>query len=294
MQVRLAMARTAGASRRGRHDLRCYTEQALKHHVQALVVVAAVALAFFTLIFTLSIVIPLAAVLATELMIVTVLPRCEWFQRSIDDELECVALARAVEVRGTLLARISEEHRRELEELERLVSKIVERSRHGVRLIGPEQKLSPGEDWLDLGRLLGNYVQLAIAHRSNVESLRATNEARGPMHDLVTLEALRGTASSAMLPWIERRMAIARGRLAASDRAHEERAMLMHGLATIAELIRWTHDECVASHDELLQTVLVDAETTIGAGRAGSLREIVTLCAELETVDPHVFAARAQ
>ena len=294
MQVRPAMAWTAGAPRRRRHDLRCYTEQALKHHVQALVIVAAVALSFFTLIFTLSIVIPLAAIIATEVMIVTVLPRCDWFQRSIDDELECVALAHAVEVRGTLLARISEEHRRELEELERLVSKIVERSRHGVRLIGPEQALPPGDDWLDLGRLLGNYVQLAIAHRTNVESLRATNEARGPMHDLVTLEVLRGTASSATLPWIERRMAIARGRLAASDRAHEERAMLMHGLATIAELIRWTHDECVASHDELLHTVLVDAETTIGAGRAGSLREIVTLCAELETVDPHVFAARAQ
>ena len=68
--------------------------------------------------------------------------------------------------------------------------------------------------------------------------------------------------------------------------------MLMHGLATIAELIRWTHDESVASHDELLRTVLVDAEAVCD-GRAGTLREIVTLCAELPAVDPHVFAARA-
>jgi hypothetical protein len=261
--------------------------------VQALVIVAAVALAFFTLIFTLSVLVPLALIASAELMIVTILPRCRWFQRTVDEELECVALAEAVEVRGTLLARISDEHRRELEELERLVAKVVERSRNAARHLGSGEEPLPGEDWLGLGRLLGTYVQLAIAHRTNVECLRETNEARGPRHDLVTLEALRPTASIAMLPWIDRRMAIARGRVMAAERAHEERAMLMHGLATIAELIRWTHDECVASHDELLRNVLVDAEG-VGDGRAGTLREIVTLCAELETVDPHVFAARTQ
>jgi len=292
MQCDPGMAGTAVASRQARHDLRCYTEYALRHHVQALVIATAVALGFFTLIFTLSILVPLTAIVGAELVIVTVLPRCAWFQQSIDDELECVALAHAVEVRGTLLARISEEHRRELDELERLVAKVVERSRHGLRLRGGDQLSPPGEDWLDLGRLLGSYVQLAIAHRANVDALRATNEAHAPMHDLVSLRALRTTASSAMLPWIDRRMEIARGRVMAAERAHEERAMLMHGLATIADLIRWTHDECVASHDELLQTVLVDAETVCD-GRAGTLREIVTLCAELETVDPRVFAVRA-
>ena len=284
---------TAGARRRARHDLRCYTQQAFTHHVQALVIVAAVALAFFTLIFTLSVLVPLVIIGSAELVIVTVLPRCRWFQRTVDDDLECAALAQAVEARGSLLARVSDEHRRELEELERLVGKVVERSRNAARHFGADDEPRPGEDWLGLGRLLGTYVQLAIAHRSNVECLRDTNEARGPRHDLVTLEALRPTASMAMLPWIDRRMAIAHGRVMAAERAHEERAMLVHGIATIAELIRWTHDECVASYDELLRNVLVDAEG-VGVGRAGSLREIVTLCAELETVDPHVFAARAQ
>lgn len=285
MQCDRDMAHAAVERRRARHDLRCYTQQALRHHVQALVIVAAVTLSFFTLIFTLSIVIPLAVIACAELTIVTILPRCAWFQRVVDDELECVAIANAVEVRGTLLARISDEHRSELEELERLVAKITERSR--------QRACRAGGDWLDLGRLLGNYVQLAIAYRTNVESLRATHETRGPAHDMIMLEALRGAASSRILPWVDRRMAIARGRMAAAEKAHEERAMLMHGLATVAELIRWTHDECVASHDELLRAVLVDAESVCD-GRAGTLREIVTLCAELETVDPHVFAARAQ
>ena len=277
------MARAGGARRRGRHDLRCYTLQALRHHVQALVIVAAVALGFFTLIFTLSILVPLAAVAGAEVVILAILPRSAWFQRTIDGELECLALARAVETRAALLGRLSDEHRRELDELERLVTKIGERSGRCP---------SPGEDWLDLGRLLGAYVQLAIAYRTNVEALNATTETTSRMHHLVTLEALRTTASSTMAPWLDRRMAIARGRLMAAERAHEERAMLMHGLATIAELVRWTHDESVASHDELLRTVLVDAETLYG-GRASTLREIATLCAEIETVDPRVFAARA-
>lgn len=283
------MARTEAQRRRGKHELRCYRQHALKHHMQALVIVAAISLAFLTLIFTLSILIPLALIAGAELVLVTVLPHCAWFRQIVDDELECVALAHAVEVRGALLAQISDDHRRELDELERLASTIVERSRDGARLLGPEQE--PGEDWLGLGRLLGTYVQLAIAHRTSIELLRATPET-GPMQDLVSLEALRTKASSSMLPWIDRRLTIARGRLVAAERAREERAMLQHGLATIAELIRWTHDECVASNDELLRAVLVDADAVCDR-RAGTLREIVTLCAELESVDAEVFAVRA-
>jgi hypothetical protein len=263
----------------------------LKHHAQALVIVAAVALAFFTLIFTLSIVIPLVVIAGAELMVVTVLPRCEWFRESVDEELECAAIANAIEARGTLLSRISEEHRRELEELERLVGKIAERSREGARIVASDGHSD--EDWLGLGRLLGTYVQLAIAHRTNIEALRLTSESSSPMRDLASLEELRSHASSSMLPWIERRLVIARGRVVAAERAREERTMLLHGLATIAELIRWTHDECAASHEDLLRSVLVDAEASC-EGHGGTLREIVTLCAELESVDPHVFAVRAQ
>lgn len=273
------MKRIASLRTRGEHEPRCYRHHVLKNPLQALVVVTAVGVAVLTL----SVLIPLVMLLGAEVVLIAALPRCAWFRRSVDRELALLEKARAVEMRAALLSRMSDEHRRELDSLERLAARVKEQS--GGAAMGED---SGAADWLGLDRLLAAYVQLATACRSSTESCRAI-ERCGLQHQITTLETLSTSATETTRTWIDRRLGIVRRRLVTAQRLREDCESLSHGLAMIADLVRWTHDECVASRAELLRDQLEDALTT--CERNGpTLRELSALCAELEPVDPRLLA----
>lgn len=273
------MKRIASLRKRGEHEPRCYRQHVLKNPLQALVVVTAVGVAVLTL----SVLIPLVMLLGAEVVLVAALPRCGWFRRSVDRELALVEKARAVDVRTALLARMSDDHRRELDSLERLAARVREQSGD---TIDPDDPVTT--DWLGLDRLLATYVQLATACRSSAESCRAI-ERCGLEHQIATLETLALSATDSTRMWIERRLEIVRRRLLTAQRLREDCSSLAHGLAMIADLVRWTHDECVASRAETLRDQLEDALMT--CERNGpTLRELSALCADLEPVDPRLLA----
>lgn len=273
------MKRIASLRVRGEHEPRRYRHHVLRNPLQALVVVTAVGVAVLTL----SVLIPLVMLLGAEVVLLAALPRCAWFRRSVDRELALVEKARAVEVRTALLARMGDEHRRELDTLERLAARVREQSGDAT---DPEDGATA--DWLGLDRLLATYVQLATACRSSAESCRAI-ERCGLEHQIATLETLSLSATETTRTWIDRRLGIVRRRLVTAQRLREDCASLAHGLAMIADLVRWTHDECVASRAETLRDQLEEALMT--CERNGpTLRELSALCAELEPVDPHLLA----
>jgi hypothetical protein len=178
---------------------------------------------------------------------------------------------------------MSDEHRRELDSLERLAARVKEQSGDT-----DDDDESTASDWLGLDRLLATYVQLATACRSSTESFRAI-ERSGLDHQVATLETLSLTASDSARAWIDRRLGIVRRRLVTAQRLREDCDSLAHGLAMIADLVRWSHDECVASRAELLRDQLEDALTT--CERNGpTLRELSALCAEREPVDARLLA----
>lgn len=273
------MKRIASLRTRGEQTPRCYRHHVLKNPLQALVVVTAVGVAVLTL----SVLIPLLMLLGAEVVLIAALPRCAWFRRSVDRDLALVEKSRAIEMRTALLARMSDEHRRELDSLERLAVKVKEQS-------GGAEGSDDGTtaDWLGLDRLLAAYVQLATACRSSSESCRAI-ERCGLEHQLATLERLSMTATESTRTWIDRRLGIVRHRLVTAQRLRDDCESLVHGLAMIADLVRWTHDECVASRAELLRDQLEDALTTCERNQP-VLRELSALCAELEPVDGRLLA----
>jgi hypothetical protein len=89
--------------------------------------------------------------------------------------------------------------------------------------------------------------------------------------------------------WIERRLGIVRRRLGTAQRLRDDCESLTHGLAMISDLVRWAHDECVASRAELVRDQLEDALTTCERNGA-TLRELSALCAELDPVDARLLA----
>jgi hypothetical protein len=273
------MKRIASLRTRGEQEPRCYRRYVLRNPLQALVLVTALGIAVLTL----SVLVPLVLLLAAEVVLVAALPRSEWFRRSVDRELGLVERAHAVETRTALLARMSDEHRRELDALERLAARVREQSGD----IG-ERDEAGAIDWLGLDRLLAAYVQLATAWRSSAESCRAV-ERCGLENQIATLETMVLSATESTRPWIDRRLGIVRKRLVTADRLRDDCASLAHGLAMIADLVRWTHDECVASRAELVRDQLDDALATCERN-APTLRELSALCAELEPVDPRVLA----
>lgn len=273
------MKRIAGLQRRGEHSLRRYTLQVVKTPLQALVLVAAVGAAVLTL----SVLFPLVVVLGVEVVLIAALPRCEWFRRSVDRELALVERTRAIELRASLLMRMSDEHRRELDMLERLAAKVKEQSGDT-----DDGESSSSGDWTGLDRLLAAYVQLATASRASMESCRAA-ERCGLERQIATLETLSMSATDSTRMWIERRLGIARQRLSTAARLRDDCESLAHGLAMVADLVRWTYDESVASRAELLRDQVEDA--LAACERSGpAVRELAALCAELEPVDPRLLA----
>jgi len=212
-----------------------YRRHTLLHPAHALVLVVPALLGLVTL----DPVIALAGLLIAETLVVTLAPHLPWTRRAVDARLERRARDRASAARSAVLLRMSEEHRRELFELERIAESIRERCGTG------------GHDCLGVERLIELYVRFAIAHRASATLLEAAWHSR-PSEAIVHLERCVELDGEAVREPIERRLEILRMRCRARRAAYERQAAIRHELATIGETLRWMQEQCAAaSHDAL-------------------------------------------
>jgi hypothetical protein len=258
--------------------LSVYRRHALRHIVQAFVLVIPATLALLTL----SVLVPLVMLLVGEVLIIALLPRTAWFRRRVDEHLRELNRAEATAARAALLGRMSDEHRIELERLERLAAQIRERS---VTVTADVDGAL--NEWLGLGRLFAAYVRLAIAHNSSTISFRAVD--RVALNDHVArLESAQMAATDRTRLWIDRRLAIARRRVDAWERAREERELMAHGLATIGELVRWMYEQSATTPTEPVRAELEDTLAT-WEHNGTTLHELSALCDGYDAIDVKVF-----
>ncbi|MBX3187743.1 MAG: hypothetical protein KF819_12040 [Labilithrix sp.] len=274
------MARIRSARNRSRHQAGWYRWHALKHPAQALVFVTPAILATVTV----TLLVPLIVLLVSELLVLAILPHCAGFRQSIDERLEAIARAKAAEARVSMLTRLNDDHRIELENLERITAMIRERCGQGGHVDGA----GPADDWLGLGRVLAVYVRLAMAYRTSMEAFRAVDRL-GLAEHIARLETQRVTASESTRPWVERRLAIAHRRVIASQRTQEECERLAQGLATIGELVRWMYEECVTNRSDGVQAELEEALASWEQSGA-TLHELSALCGGIDAIDVDALA----
>lgn len=174
----------------------------------------------------------LFVLVAGEAFVLCVLPRLGRFRRYVDETMAREARAAAAVERAALLGRMSEEHRAMLEVLERRADEI----RFAAGCAGDS------DDWLGVQRLIALYVRLAIAHRSSTLAFSTADQVEIAAQ-IAYLERERENASPAQQEWLSQRLALLHRRRDLSAEAHAERETIRHQLATIAELIRWMHDQ---------------------------------------------------
>ncbi len=267
---------------RGKHPMGVYRRHSVKHVAQAVMLVVPATVALWTH----TILVPLLLLIGGQMALLTVLPRLASFRKAVDERLAALARAEAAATREFLVGRMSDEHRRELEHLERLAGQINAKS---ARSRGEEAL--EAEEWLGLGRLFAAFVKLAISHRESVEAFRCINRSDLDEH-ATRLEAMLHASHGPSRLWIERRLAIARRRVEAWDHALAERAVMAHGIAMIGELVRWMHEQCVTSPTE---AVRLDIEEIVSAWEqdGATLKALSTICARFEPGEVEVFGSTA-
>lgn len=226
-----------------------------------------------------------ATFLVGELVLVGALPRSGAFRKGVDGQSERRA---AVTMRAHALGRMGVVHTAELAQLEYLAACIRRRCEHGgaAPLAAPDPAV---ERWLGLDRLLALYVNLAIAHRFNVEAFRAEDRAALEVEN-EHLNTLAGARRGPSEVWIERRRSVLQRRHETWVRATEERDLIVHALATIAGVIRWMHELCLVVLSDSVRSEVEDVLASWESNGA-ALREVSTLCrADEHAVDPHVLA----
>lgn len=274
------MSRIAvAAHRRPKRTLGTYRRHAWKSPLHGLLIIVPLLLASVTLSWM-----PLLLLFFSEAFVLAALPRIEVFRRSVDIDLDRADHAKAVAFRRTLLARMSESHRDELEHLEQLAARI-------------RMRLAPGgaddasevhaDEWLGLGALLSMFARLAIAHRAAGDLYRF-GEARALEERVATLDSMRVTSGDDAALWLDRRLAILKNRIAVCAKVERDRELLDQQLGTIGELIRWMHAQCARPNVDSLRAELEDAlhgwhQT------AEPLREVCTLRDEELVVDPEIL-----
>jgi hypothetical protein len=268
-------ARQARRARHTRHPMALYRLRALSHPAQAFLALAAAMLAVLTL----SVLVPFLTLAVGEVVFLGAIPRSRFFQAVVDEQLDRAAREEALAKRMVLAARLGDEHRLELEQLELLALRIRER-------IGEEH----GQDAFGLGRLLATYARLATAHRTSTEAFRPFEYA-SLLGQLAALEASRARAPGPTRSTIDRRLAVGRTRAEVWRRALQDRERIAHELATIGDIVRWMYEECAATTavharaelDEILSTWQHDGAT---------LCEVTELCHGEDAVDASVFTLR--
>jgi hypothetical protein len=263
---------------RGKHGVWLYREHAAKHVAQVAVLVIPATIALWTHM----LVLPLLAALVGEALLLAVLPQSSRFRRHVDLRLAEASRARAAAARDLLVGRMSDEYRRELEVLERLAMRIQERT-----VVLRTGDVVTADEWLGFGRLFGAFVRLAIAHRTSSETFKPVNRTELGDH-VARLELMLQSSTGASQRWVVRRLAIARRRIAAWERALEERVVMAHGIAMIGELVRWMHEQCAAAPTE---PVRADLEEMLAAWEqnGATLRELSAICGTADESELEVF-----
>lgn len=234
----------------------------LKNPVHTLVFVPPAALGILTL----DVVISLASLAFAELVLSIIVPSCAWAQRAIDERLEQAEQQEAAEARAKLLERMTDDHRREFNDLEATAA-LVRRS------TGAETDTT---DCLGIERLLAAYIRIALAQRATAGCMHSGIGTRPCEDELAALETERDRARGAPKAALDRRLAVVRARAEAQRAAREEQLALDHDLATISHTIRWMREHCAFSHSEAVRSEtmqLVDLDRS----NAALLRDLTSL-----------------
>jgi hypothetical protein len=160
--------------------------------------------------------------------------------------------------------RMSEEHRRELNALEKIAAALRERS----------EAAASSEDFLGIERLIELYVRLAIAHRQSRSSLEVVGRTRLD-EEIAALESCM-VSDRPRNPSIEKRLQILHMRRNARRAALDEQAAIDHELAMIGHTLRWMEEHCAASGLDGLRSELEFALASRERD-ASALRELSAL-----------------
>ena len=218
--------------------------------------------------FTFSIVLAIVGMLVVELLVFFIVPRIPRVRRAIDAEIAERRRRAAVAERMALIAQMSDHHRRDLAELERITSALRTRT-----------ELPDHFDVLGFEELIALYVRLSVAHRSTVEALNATTAppARmAPEEEVGPLETAMSRASGPVAEALQRRLSAARRRVEARRKARAELNAIDADLATIADTIRWVQERCAGAEIPSLRRELDVALGTVGRD-VETLRELCAL-----------------
>jgi hypothetical protein len=237
-----------------------YCRAAITHLTQMLVLVVAINLALLTM----SVLVAVIAWVVAEAALITVLPRSARFRASVDESFSLAARVAAAERRNAWLARMSDPHLEEFNELEALAEEcelVMAGARSGSE-VGVERTFS-------LQQLLVSYVRLAITHRRLIESFEAQGRAaldeRGAR--LASIQAPSGSPAS---EWVTRRRALLEKRHRTWARVAEECEAIAQQLATIADALRWAHELCAVGPEDRDRAEIDETLASCAAALASS------------------------
>lgn len=243
-----------------KHSSGVYRRFTLVHFAYALVLTIPAAL----MLLALDLEVAMAGLLVAEVVAFLLMPHLGWVRRAIDDRLDARAHAEAASARAVLLMRMSEEHRRELNALEKIAAALRERA----------DAATNSEDFLGIERLIELYVRLAIAHRASRSSLEVVGRTRLD-EEIAALESCM-VSDRPRNPSIEKRLDILQMRRSARRAAIDEQAAIDHELAMIGHTLRWMEEHCAASGMESLRSELEFALSSRERD-AAALRELSSL-----------------
>lgn len=174
--------------------------------------------------------------LAVDLITATAMSRLAVIRRHFDGELDSLRSAQLARARDAALIHMFEQHRLELEKLERLAEALRTRG-DGHYPVS------------EIDRLLAVYARLAVSYRASSEALSRTRK------DLIENEIgrleeeSRGAGADRLELLRQRRMAIARERLRTLEAHRESIEERDHLLSLIANLIRLVYERTMSGTD---------------------------------------------
>lgn len=243
-----------------RHSSGVYRRFTLVHFTYALVLTIPAAL----MLLALDLEATMVGLLVAEVIAFLLMPHFACVRRAIDARIDARAHADAASARAVLLMRMSEEHRRELNALEKIAAALRERSDASAH----------ADDFLGIERLIELYVRLAIAHRASRSSLEIVGRTRLD-EEIAALESCL-VSDRPKNPVIEKRLGILHMRREARRAALDEQAAIDHELAMIGHTLRWMEEHCAATGTETVRAEL-DFALASRERDAATLRELAAL-----------------
>jgi hypothetical protein len=175
--------------------------------------------------------------LGAELLVFCLASKSQWFRRCLDEGFEEAAQAVAQRARAILISKMADGHRDELARIDGLIKKIHESE------AARAEPVALGED-LDLHRLTGSYIRLALAHKACEEALVLGEQK--PLRVLIrSLEAAEQTATQRVREAIRERLSIAHQRAEHEASIRENLEVIAHHLAALVDLVQLRHQKAL-------------------------------------------------